>query len=91
MARLPLPLVATPKAGFIHVCCRWRAAQEMPDSRNRGSPTGKSIGMSISTLPGPALLTSGFCVLPSAAGASEKIGALDTKIVEVSARVSIRW
>ena len=80
----PFTIVATPEAGFTFAA--GRSAQDMPESRNR-----ESLGQ----IKRDAIYLAQHVDDPAfvfAAGASEKIGAVDTKIVDVSGPgVSIRW
>ena len=80
----PFAIVATPAAGFTAVA--GHEAHEMPESRNRESlgQIKRDLIYLAQHVDDPAF--------SFAAGASEKIGAVDAKIVDISGPgVSIRW
>ncbi len=80
----PFTIVATPEAGFTSAA--GRGANDMPESRNR-----ESLGQ---VKRDPIYLAQHVDdpAFSFAAGASEKVGPIDAKIVDISGRgVSIRW
>jgi len=80
----PFTIVATPEAGFTSVA--GRGANDMPESRNR-----ESLGQ---VKRDPIYLAQHVDdpAFSFAAGASEKVGPIDAKIIDISGPgVSIRW